>query len=180
MKSILSAVLTVSLLAGSAFAGAPKFPVGGAGGTASDLVSGMVRVHTTEIKTANLLAANASPMLIVPAPGVGKALVFVGAIVWLDYNSTAYEMASGEDLVISYTDASGSQLAEIETTGFLDQVQDTVRVVLPHAASSGSDSAYGGPLENAGFSLHMLNGEITVGDSPLKMKIYYRVVPTTW
>jgi hypothetical protein len=42
------------------------------------------------------------------------------------------------------------------------------------AASGVSDIT---PVANAALVLHMLTGEITTGDSPLHVRVFYRVVP---
>ena len=127
-----------------------------------------------EITTTELLALFTTAIDIVPAPGAGKALILLGAILFLDYNSAAYGgIAAGEDLTINYTDKNGAVLATIETTGFLDQTNDEVRYV--YAASAAAIT----PVANAVLCLHLLVGNITTGDSPLKLRVYYRVVPVT-
>jgi hypothetical protein len=127
-----------------------------------------------EITTTELLALNATAIELVPAPGAGKALILLGAVLFLDYNTTAYDgVAAGEDLTINYTDKTGAVLATIETTGFLDQGTDQVRYV--YAASTAAIT----PVADAVLCLHLLTAEIATGNSPLKLRVYYRVVPTT-
>ncbi len=129
------------------------------------------------ITTAQVLALNATPIQLVPAPGVGNALIFEGAIVMLDYATTAYDgIAAGEDLAIKYTDGSGLEVGRSETTGFLDQAADEKRWIYPQQAAPAAVSDIE-PVENAAFVLHLLTAEIATGDSPLHVKIYYRVVP---
>ncbi len=126
------------------------------------------------ITTTELLALFTTAIDIVPAPGAGKALILLGAVLFMDYNSTAYDgIAAGEDLTINYTDKTGAVLATIEATGFLDQAADEVRYV--YAASAAAIT----PIANAVLCLHMLVGNIATGNSPLKLRVYYRVVPTT-
>jgi len=85
------------------------------------------------------------------------------------YGSTPYDgIADGEDLAFKYTDASGAQLGSIESTGFLDGSADAHR-----------EHLFGGevtPAANAALVLHMLAGNIATGDSPLKVRVRYRVV----
>lgn len=129
------------------------------------------------VTSAEILALNATPKTLVPAPGAGKVLVFEGAVVALDYGSAAYAgIAAGEDLSIKYENGSGLEVAQCEATGFLDQTADQLRYVRPQAAASGNSSIT--PLANKALVLHMLTGEVTTGNSPLKCRIFYRVVPT--
>jgi len=134
----------------------------------SSLQSATVTVTTAEVK-----ALNATPKELLPAPGAGYANVVDSAVLHLDYNSAAYAgIAAGEDLEIRYTNGSGQLVATIETTGFLDQTADQVRFVQPGSAT------YITPVANAAIVLDLASGEIITGDSPLKVKIYYRVIPT--
>lgn len=130
------------------------------------------------ITTGQLLALNATPQSLVAAPGANKAIVFKGALIMLDYNSAAYAgIAAGEDLLISYTDGSGVEVGRCETTGFLDQTADKIRWVVPQAAAGAAVSDIT-PVANAALVISLLTAEIITGDSPLKIRVYYRVVPT--
>lgn len=144
-----------------------------------DEVQAVGALKTGTVTSAQLLALFATPVTLVAAPGAGKALILDGLQLWYDYNSAAYGgIAAGEDLSVKYTDASGTALAGCEATGFLDQTSDQFRVVRPYnAASSVSDIT---PTANAALVLHMLTGEITTGNSPLKYRIRYRTINLTW
>lgn len=128
---------------------------------------------TVTVSSAELLALNATPKTLIAAPGAGYANVVDSAVLFLDYNSAAYDgVAGGEDLEIRYTNGSGQLLNTIETTGFLTATSDQVRYVQFGSAT------YITPVENAAVVLDLASGEIATGNSPLKVKIYYRVVPT--
>lgn len=138
----------------------------------TDVQSATVTIATAAVKT-----LNATPVELVPAPGAGYANVLIGALAFLDYNSAAYDgVASGEDLAIKYTDGSGLQVAAFETTGFLDQTSDQIRYVAPTVQTSNAGQTI---VANAALVAHMLTGEIATGNSPVKIRCYYRVVPTT-
>lgn len=125
------------------------------------------------VSSAELLALNATPKTIVAAPGSGLAIIPISAVLFLDYNSAAYAgIAAGEDLAFKYTNAAGTQIFSVEATGFLDATADATRY-----ADAGASLLT--PTANAAVVLHMLTGEITTGDSPLKIRFFYRVVPTT-
>lgn len=126
------------------------------------------------LTTQQVLALNGTPIELVAAPGAGKILLFEAAQFWLDFATTAYDgIAAGEDLSIKYTDGSGAEVAQIEATGFLDGTADETRYVRPSSTAVQ-------PVANAALVLHMLSGNIATGDSPLKVRVFYRVLPETW
>lgn len=132
---------------------------------------------TTDIvvTTGQLLALNAVPKTLLAAPGAGKAIILLDAILFYDYNSAAYAgIAGGEDLEIRHTDGSGQLFATIETTGFLDQTSDQVRHIFPLAAAQST------PVADAALILCLASGEITTGNSPLKVRVHYKVIDTAW
>jgi hypothetical protein len=130
-----------------------------------------------QITSAQLLALNATPITLVAAPGANKALIFEGMLVQKPVGTAYAGIAAGEDLAVKYTDGSGAEVGQCETTGFLDQTTNQIRYVRAQTATSGASQIT--PVANAALVLHMLVGEITTGDSPLNIEIDYRVVDTT-
>lgn len=134
--------------------------------------------HTdVTITSAQLLALNATPKSLVPAPGAGRANVFAGAVVFYDYNSAAYAVDAADNLQIRYTDGSGQLVAACETDGFLTLTADAVRYVLPLVGSTTLSDIT--PVANAALVAFMANSEVITGDSPLLLRVYYRVIPTS-
>lgn len=129
------------------------------------------------VTSAQLLAMFATPVVIVPAPGAGLALVFDSITVHKPAGTAYGGIAAGEDLTVKYTDQSGLEVAEIETTGFLDQATAQTRVAGGFRAASGIASVT--PVVNAALVLALLVGEIITGDSPLHVRTAYRVVPAS-
>jgi hypothetical protein len=130
---------------------------------------------TVTVSSAELLALNATPKTLIAAPASGHALILVAAELWLDFGTTGYAgIAEGEDLTIRYTNGSGLTLATIETTGFLDATADAFRYVEPVTTAAIT------PVAAAPLVLHLSTGEITTGDSPLKLRLLYRDVTLTW
>lgn len=128
------------------------------------------------ITAAQVLALNATPITILPAPGANLANIFLGAI-FRKPSGVAYAgIAAGEDLAIKYTNASGKEVARCETTGFLDSTGDQVRWVIPHAATSGVSDIT--PVANAVFVLELLSAEIITGDSDIEIELHYAIVKT--
>lgn len=133
-----------------------------------------LKTATVTVSSAELLALNATPKTLIAAPAAGHALILVGAELWLDFATTAYDgIAAGEDLTVRYTNASGTTLATIETIGFLDATADAFRYVTPAAGTLT-------PVAAAPLILHLSAGEIATGDSPLKVRVTYRELTLTW
>lgn len=127
------------------------------------------------ITSAQLLALNATPITIVPAPGANQCLIPTGMMLFYDYNSVAYAgIAVGEDLNVKYTNASGIGVLGVEATGFLDQTSDQWRWAFPIAQGATQPLNSFTPVANAPLVLHMLTGEITTGNSPLYGRIWFR------
>ena len=118
----------------------------------------------------------ATPVEIAPAPGAGFANIFWGAILYMPYNSIVYTVPGTSELSVKYTNAAGLEVGQIETTGFLDQATSQTRFARPHAAASANNSIT--PVPNAALVLHTLIASVTAGNSPLKVRAFYDVVPT--
>jgi len=127
-------------------------------------------VMNVTISSAELLALNATPKTLIAAPGAGLAIVPTLIQAFYDYNTVAYAgIAAGEDLAFRYSDGNGAILATMETTGFLDQASDQFRAQLPVTTTLT-------PVANAPLVAHMLTGEITTGNGPVKLRIEYKII----
>jgi hypothetical protein len=142
--------------------------------TLSALPSGTLH-RDVKITSAQLLALNATPQTVLPAPGSGMALIFEGAQIHKPAGTAYAGIAAGEDLTFKYTDGSGTAVGGAETTGFLDQATAQSRYARPTGAASGVSDIT--PVENAVIVMGLLSGEITTGTSDLHVRIFYRVVP---
>lgn len=134
-------------------------------------INNLVEVKSLQktITSAQLLALNATPVELVPAPGSNKLIEFVSAVFHKPAGTAYAGIAAGEDLAIKYTNSSGAQVnTSLETTGFLDQTTAQTRITRAIVTEYT-------PVANAALVLHMLTGEITTGNSPLYVKVYYRV-----
>lgn len=147
------------------------------GGTVIEGGDHEIHMLRGQISSALLLALNATPQTLVPAPGVGKAIIFQGMMIQKPAGVAYGGIAAGEDLSVKYTDAAGLELAQCETTGFLDQATNQIRYVRPQTAASGNSSFT--PVENAALVLHLLSGEITTGDQPLNYEVRYYLADVT-
>jgi len=128
-----------------------------------------VVIPAAEIKTLRL-----TPVQLVPTPGPGKYLEFLGAQLQLDAGSEVLTVGDGDDLAVRRTGAAGAIVSEtIETTGFLDQAADTVKGVKPAASAA----AAAGTVEDQPLVLHNAGGAEIAGnasdDSVLHVKVAY-------
>lgn len=134
----------------------------------------------TTISSAQVLALFGTPQTVVPAPGAGLAIVPYKVVIHKPAGTAYGGVAVGEDLVLKYTNASGAQVsAAMETTGFLDSASALTMVAgMPNATGS----TPGGFLAvaNAPVVLHLLVGEVTTGDSPLIVRVWYDVIRTAF
>lgn len=139
---------------------------------------GSVVASDVVILPAAVKTLNATPVVLVPAPGPGRALVFNGMLVSMTYAGTAYDgIAAGEDLSVKYTGASGAIVGLLETTGFLDATSSQLRWVYPGGNAVYLPSCT--PVANAPLVAHMLSGEVgPAGNSPLVVRTFFRVVPS--
>jgi hypothetical protein len=127
---------------------------------------------TGTIATAAVKTLNATPVEVIPTPGVGKYIEVVSCHWFLDFAAAGYDAAAaGDALVLKYTNAGGDEVvAQVPGNTIGAAVADYHTVV----------QAVQGPLipvANAAIVAHILVGEwfAAAGDSPLKYEIVYRV-----
>ena len=124
------------------------------------------------ISTAQVLALFGTPIEIVPAPGAGVYLEFLGAYIFLDYNSAAYASDAGEDLVFKYTNAAGAVVSHSIDGTVFHATADALAYARPSNPAADTIVA----VANAAIVLHLLVGEWITGNSPLKIRCYYRTI----
>jgi len=134
-----------------------------------DLHETTVRYAEVTITSAELLALNATPAELVPAPGPGKVLEFISAVLILEYGSAAY----ANNGIISV--ANGTTVADMSDTvalaDFLAKTADHIVVVQALSADVELKA-------NESLVLSMATGESITGDSPVRAKVAYRVHTT--
>jgi len=131
-------------------------------------IAGKVYEKEVSITSAELLALHASPKELVPAPGVGKVLQFIGAVAFLDYNSATY--TGNGVLTIKYTDNSGTAVSDpVAAAALFHQADDCIEEFATLSAETELTA-------NAALVLSEDTGEATTGDSPMTVKIFYRIL----
>lgn len=123
------------------------------------------------VTSAELLALNTAAKTLVAAPGAGYVLEFLSALLILDYNSAAY--ATNGDLTIN--NETGTALSNtVQLANLLAATADKmVQLVALEVANAGNVL-----LENEAIELTCATGDPVTGDSPLRVKVAYRVHET--
>lgn len=116
------------------------------------------------IANAALDTLNATPVQLVAAPGAGKALMFLGALVVNNFLTAALELGSGT-LDIKYENASGGLVGQM-TNAFVESAATAYAAVAPLTAVA---------LVNKALVL-CASADITSGGGNLAIRTYYRVV----
>ena len=134
-------------------------------------LAGAVFERTVTVTTAELLALFATPKELVPAPGAGKVLQFMGAVGFLDYNSATY--TGNGNLTVNYSDGAGGASTAISDSvaaaALFHQADDCIEEFVPLSAETEL-------IANRALLLVEAGGEATVGDSPIIMKVFYRIL----
>lgn len=135
-----------------------------------------LREETVTITSAQLLALFTTPITIIPALGANLAAVPT-LLMARHGGGTAYAADAGDDLVLKYTNASGTQCSSaIEATGFLSVTTPQIRIAASPAAS-GSTTLTVTPVANSPVVAHMLVSNLTTGNFPLILRVQYLVIP---
>jgi hypothetical protein len=124
--------------------------------------------------TSAQVKALTTPIILVPAPGVGYFLEFVQAWLMLDYGGTNVFTETADNLEIGYGPVVAIIASQaIECTGFIDQAADTYTNALPKI----NNIATPVQLDNLGLYLHNPNDEFAGnagGDNILRVRTHAR------
>lgn len=136
----------------------------------TQLEKSLVKRADKLITSAQVLALNATPITLVAAPGAGKYLEFLGAAIFLDYGGTAYASDAGEDLVVKWTNAAGAAVSNSIDGTVFHATADALAYARP--LNTAADVLVS--VVNSALVLHLLVGEWITGNSPLKVRTWYR------
>lgn len=123
-----------------------------------------IRYKTIKITSLEILALNGTPKELVPAPGAGRAIEFVSAVLHLDYDTATY---TGNGTLEIRTVTGEIVLSTVLGNEFLhSDGADKIGTIAPISGSL---------VFNDAIELYELTGECTVGDSPITVVVGYRV-----
>lgn len=141
---------------------------------AEAIAEGQTKVAEVSLTANQVKALVATPQTLVAAPGEGLAIVPELVVFELDYNSVAYTASGGTDAVVRF--ASGSTaIMTVEATGNLTVSADRVFAAAPAYSPSSPQLL----KENSAVQLTVTGAELATGNSPVKVRTYYKVVPVT-
>jgi hypothetical protein len=137
----------------------------GGGGTDVALLA------TVTLSSSDILGAHTTPIIIVPAPGAGKAILPLGVFYSYTYNSTTYAAGANAGL---YIDPSGAAL-------MLDASATSIVTSASSKAGAGAldtavDFGAAGVWENNPVMFYATSA-FTTGNGSLKINCVYAVVP---
>lgn len=127
----------------------------------------VLRTQTT-LTAAQVKALNTTPIVLLAAPGAGKAIEVLGAVVSLDYGTAAYTSNAGEDLVIRYATSNDAVLVPLDDAQ-ATVTEDALWKLVPDDLFLRLDI-------NDGIEVACLVGNWAAGDSPITITLDYRIV----
>jgi hypothetical protein len=125
-----------------------------------------IRVAKGTLTPAQILAIHTTAVDVIDSPGVGKMVIPIRLLAWLDFNTTAYSTAPATVINLQNTSiAYGLQIAASLINQTVDYANQDLANSLITALSN---------FENLKLSF-LATGAITLGDSPINYWIDYRI-----
>ncbi len=128
-----------------------------------------VQIKEIAITSAQLLAANATPIPLIPPQGPGKVIELLSAVLILDFNSAAY--TTNGDVTLQTDGSNTAQSDQVAGAAWLLATADQVTAVQMLSAEVTLDV-------NEGLELVVATGDPAAGDSPARVRVSYRVHDT--
>ena len=135
---------------------------------ANVIVEGTLLHKDVTIPTADVLTLYTTAYELIPAPGAGNCILVEGVYATIDYASATYS-AGSNTLDVRYTNSSGDLVAQL-TNAFLTSSAD--------GRAQADMQAETVPVVNAAVVAHVPSANPTTGDSDIKVRVYYRIVPS--
>jgi hypothetical protein len=145
--------------------------------SSSELAETVLRYSEISLTAAQVIALTTTPAVLVAAPGAGKVIEFISAVLFLDYGTVQFAEVD-DNLAILLDAATDVQVSEtIEMTGFINIAGD----VMTTARRKLDNIAVKADCENQQLILKNINDAFTGGTgSVLRVKTTYRVHATGW
>jgi len=134
----------------------------------------LIQSVEVSLTSAQVLLLYSAPQQVVPAPGVGKVIEFISAVLILDYGTATYD--TNGVCNFRYTNGSGTVVSDsVAANAFLHQADDAIVCVQAGIAGDADEIEL---TANAALMFSVDTGEVATGDSPVRMKVTYRVHET--
>ena len=133
-------------------------------GDGDHVKAGQVLTKFVKITSAEILALYTTPKELVPAPGAGKVLEFVGAIFFLDFNSAAYTTRG----ILTVKQGTTAVSDAVAAAALVQQADDCYEQCYPLAVETELTA-------NSALNLYCDTGNPVTGDSPIYVSISYIV-----
>jgi hypothetical protein len=125
-----------------------------------------IKSTTTTLSTAQILANYTTPITLVAAPGAGKALIFHGAEVFLDFGGTAFVAGTNEDFQIQYD--GGTACSELALqVNLIEASADVYYWMNPKQSVI---------IANQELEAATITGNVATGNGAMKIKCFYSVL----
>ena len=126
----------------------------------------LVTITSTQILA---LSGGVNDFELIPAPGAGKIIMIDSLLGFLDFNSVGYTITGTGGIFLGFGIGTGAT----NISGFIDDTSDSYLNVVSR------DVLVENPQANAAFQLKNNGNAITLGNSPLKFNIVYRILDAT-
>lgn len=137
--------------------------------TSAKLEDSLLHFVDVTVTTGQILALFTTPKVLVTAPGAGFVTIVDSIYATLTYGTATYS-ADAAGFSVRYTNGAGANVGATLTEGFVESASSSLQSV--RAAATALT-----PVANAAIVLFADNANPTVGDSAIKVRTYYRVVP---
>ena len=124
----------------------------------------LVTVTTAQILA---LSGGVNDFELIPAPGAGKIIVIDSVLAFLDFNSVGYTITGAGGIFLGFNTTTGA----VNISSFIDDTADSYL--------NATRSILGAMQANAAFKLKNNSNVITLGNSPIKFNIVYRILDAT-
>lgn len=135
----------------------------------------VVKYVDVTLSSANILALFTTPQVLIAAPGAGKMILVEDVFATMVYNSTTYACNAAGASLFYKSDASGQAVGATITQGFIQSASGTNFQYVRGGTSAVTDVTAN--LANQPVAIKASTSDPTTGNSVIKIRVYYRVVP---
>lgn len=140
-----------------------------------DLATDLVQYQDTTLTAAQVKALFTTPIVVVTAPGSGKMIIVQEMYATMVYGTATYSTAAGGAALKYKATGAGQAVGAALTQAFLQASSGSNYAHVRGSATLITDVTAN--LDNQPVVIQAATSDPTTGDSPVKIRVYYRVVP---